>query len=191
MTKKGLLKLAAATIFIFGLVAQSPAQQVVLKYGHVAPPLQIQGRASTFFKNYVEERAKETLKIEIYPLGQLGGQRAMMDAVLAGTLDMTNAGAPILATVIPEFNALCLPFVIMNEDVFWDIMRDKDFRAKIFSLIRNKGAEPLGFSDACGRGLLNKKRPIRSPEDVKGLNIRVMEGPIYTDMFRAMGANTR
>jgi|PlaIllAssembly_1097288.scaffolds.fasta_scaffold124459_2 tripartite ATP-independent transporter DctP family solute receptor len=179
-----------AIVLVLGMASYGFAQ-VVFKLGHVAPPQQIQGKASTFFKTHVEEKTKGAVKIEVYPLSQLGGQRALMDAVLAGTLDLAPAGAPLLSTVMPEFNALCLPFVIANEDIFWDVVRDKEYRDKTFAIVRKKGAEPFGFTDVCGRGFLNKKRPVRTPDDLKGLNIRVMEGSIYTDMWRAMGANTR
>jgi len=192
MTKRRWLPTMSILIFlVFALIAQVSAQQVVFKYGHVAPPKQIMGKASDFLKNYVEEKTKGAIKIEVYPLGQLGGERAMLDAVLAGTINMANIGAPILATAVPEANAFCLPYVIPNEDVFWDVVNDKEFRGKFFSILRKKGVEPIGFIDGCGRGFLNKKRPVRRPEDIKGLTIRVMEGPIYTDMFRALGANTR
>jgi TRAP-type C4-dicarboxylate transport system substrate-binding protein len=50
---------------------------------------------------------------------------------------------------------------------------------------------PLFVSDVILRSFLNKKRPVRTPDDIKGLSMRVMEGPIYTDIFRALGAQTR
>jgi len=189
--KKRFLSAMMAMGLVLIFVSFVSAQQIVFKLGHVAPPQQIQGKSSTFFKNYVEEKTKGAVKIEVYPLGQLGGQRALMDAVLAGTLDMAPAGAPLLATVVPEFNALCLPFVVANEDIFWDVVQDKEFRDKTFAIVRKKGVESFGFTDVCGRGFLNKKRPVRTPDDLKGINMRVMEGSIYTDMWRAMGANTR
>ena len=192
MTKRRWLPTMSILIFlVFALIAQVSAQQVVFKYGHVAPPGNVMFKASNFLKTYVEEKTKGAMKIEVYPSGQLGGERAMLDAVLAGTINMANIGAPILSTAVPEANVLCLPYVIPNEDVFWRVVNGKEFREKFFSLLRKKGVEPIAFIDGCGRGFLNKKRPVRRPEDIRGLTIRVMEGPIYTDMFRALGANTR
>jgi tripartite ATP-independent transporter DctP family solute receptor len=189
--KKWLSKISVATFLVLSLAPFVSAQQLVFKYGHVAPPGNVMFKASNFLKTYVEEKTKGAMKIEVYPSGQLGGERALLDGVLAGTLNMANVGAPILSTVVPEANVFCLPYVIPNEDVFWRIVNDKEFREKFFSLLRKKGLEPIGFIDGCGRGFLNKKRPVRRPEDIRGLTIRVMEGPIYTDMFRALGANTR
>lgn len=194
MSKKWLSAALIAIFVVFGFASNGSvvsAQPLTFRYGHVAPPLQVMGKTSSFFKWYVEMKTQGAVKFELYPLGQLGGERALLDQVLAGTLDMANVGAPIQATVMPEFNVLCLPFVAANEDVFWDIVRTKEFREKLFGIMRKKGVEPLAFIDGCGRGLLNKKRVMRTPEDIKGLRIRVMLGPIYTDMFRAMGAKTR
>lgn len=171
--------------------APAPPEKLVFKYGHCAPPIQIMGRAATFFKEYVEEHSGGAIEIEVYPLSQLGGERAMYDQILAGTLDMGSIGAPIQSTAVPEMNAFCLPFVVANEDIFWDVVKTKEFHDRFTSIVRERtGVELLAYADVCGRGVLNKYRPIRSPEDLQGLKVRVMEGAIYTDMFRAMGAGT-
>jgi len=197
-----LLTLVLAVVVIVSLViggcakpappAPAPApEKLVLRLGHCAPPGQIMDRANNFFKNYVEEHTGGAIEIEIYPQSQLGGERAMFDQVLAGTLDMASIGAPIQSTAVKEYSAFCLPFVIPDEDVFWDMTVVPSLRNKLFDIVRERiGVETLGFDDGCARGLLNKKRTVRSPDDVKGLKIRVMEGAIYADMFTALGAIT-
>ena len=181
--------------FVMGVFMISPtvsvAEPKTFKYGYLSPPTFAMGRTSTFFKNYVEKHTGGAIKIELYPLAQLGGMRAMFDQVMAGTLDMATVASPLIATAFPQFNVFNLPFVVLNDDVMWDILWTKDFRDKMDNTIRKKGIVPLFVCDNGARGFLNKKRVVRSPKDMKGLRMRVMQGSIYTDMFRAMGAKTR
>lgn len=190
------VKLLVASLVIsfipFGLASPAPpAKKLVFKYGHVGPLDQQMHKSALFFKKYVEEKTGGTIEIQVYPLGQLGGERTIFDSILAGTADMGSIGAPIQATVIKEFNVLCLPFILLNEDVLWEIVRTKEFRGRFFTFIRGKGIEPVGFPNISERGILTKKRAVRKVEDMRGLNIRVMEGNIYTDTYKAMGAFPR
>lgn len=169
----------------------TPVKNLVLRYGHVGPFDQVMHKASVVFKKYVDEQTKGAIEIQIFPMSQLGGERTIFDSILTGTVDMGAIGAPIQSTVIKEFNVFCLPFVAINEDVLWDIARSKEFRDRFFPIIRAKGIEPIGFCNITQRGLLNKRRRIIKVADMKGLNIRVMEGSIYTDMYNAMGSFPR
>ena len=189
------LAVVLSVAFIMGVLAISPsvsaAEPKVLKYGYLSPPFVSMGKTSEFFKKYVEEHTGGSLKIELYPLGQLGGMMAMFESILSGTLDMGTVSAPIMANAMPEFNALCLPFVVRDVDVMWKILWTKEFKDKMDNIVRKKGIHPLFICDNGTRGFLNKKRVVRSPEDIKGMSVRVMQGPMYTDMFTAMGAKTR
>jgi len=186
---------ALLLFFVVGVLAVQPsaslADQKKFRYGYLSPPTFSMGRTSEFFKKYVEKHTSGAIEIELYPLAQLGGMRAMFDQVMAGTLDMATVASPLIATAFPEFNVFNLPFVVLNDDVMWDILWTKDFRDKMDNTIRKKGIVPLFVVDNGARGFLDKKRVVRSPKDMKGLRMRVMQGSIYTDMFRAMGAKTR
>jgi len=195
MSIKRWLAVAVLVSFVIGSLAIYPsvsaAEPKVLKYGYLSPPHVSMGKTSEFFKKYVEKNTGGSLKIELYPLAQLGGMMAMFESVLAGTLDMCTVAAPVMGTVMPEFYALCLPFVVPNVDVMWQILWTKEFRDKMDGIIRKKGIQPLFVCDNGTRGFLNKKKVVRSPKDIKGMRMRVMQGSIYTDMFKAMGAKTR
>lgn len=195
MHLKKWLALALSLAFVIGVLTVSPsvsaAEPKVLKYGYLSPPFVAMGKTSEFFKKYVEEHTNGSIKIELYPLAQLGGMMAMFESILSGTLDMGTVSAPVMSTVMPEFNVLCLPFVVPDVDVMWKILWNKEFKDKMNGIIRKKGIQPLFIVDNGTRGFLNKKRVVRSPDDIKGLRVRVMQGSIYTDMFRAMGAKTR
>jgi len=193
-TKKwfGLIALTFfVTCMLSGYPSQSLAQQKVLRYGHISPPTTTMGKSAVFFKNYVEKNTGGSLKIEVYPLSQLGDARSMLEQIMMGTLDIAFVMSPVLATLMPEFNVLNLPFLASNSDIMWLILHTPEFREKLDQVMLKKGIIPLFICDTIQRGFLNKKRPVRTPDDVKGLTMRVMPGPIYTDIFTALGAQTR
>ncbi|MBN1101853.1 MAG: TRAP transporter substrate-binding protein [Deltaproteobacteria bacterium] len=176
---------------LFCYPSESNAQQKVLRYGHISPPHTTMGKTALFFKNYVEKNSKGSLKIEVYPLAQLGDARSMLEQVMMGTVDIAFVMSPVLGTLMPEYNVLNLPFLASNSDVMWLVLHTPEFRDRMDQVIVKKGMVPLFICDVIQRGFVNKKRPVRTPDDIKGLSMRVMEGPIYTDIFKALGAQTR
>ncbi len=171
--------------------SESLAQQKVLRYGHISPPTTTMGKSAIFFKNYVEKNTGGSLKIEVYPLAQLGDARSMLEQISMGTLDIAFVMSPVLGTLMPEYNVLNLPFLASNSDVMWLVLHTPEFRDRMDQVIVKKGMVPLFICDVIQRGFVNRKRPVRTPDDIKGLSMRVMEGPIYTDIFKALGAQTR
>jgi tripartite ATP-independent transporter DctP family solute receptor len=194
VTKKWFVLVILSFFVICGLSfypSESAAQQKVLRYGHIAPPTTTMGKTAVFFKNYVEKNTGGSIKIEVYPLAQLGDARSMLEQVTMGTIDIAFVMSPVLATLMPEFNVLNLPFLASNSDIMWLILHTPEFRDKLDQVIIKKGMIPLFICDVIQRGFVNRKRPVRTPDDIKGLSMRVMEGPIYTDIFKALGAQTR
>ena len=194
VTKKWCVLVILSFFVICGLSgypSESTAQQKVLRYGHISPPSTTMGKVALFFKNYVEKNTGGSIKIEVYPLSQLGDARSLMEQTLAGTVDISFVMSPVLGQLTPEFNAFNLPFLCSNCDIMWYILHTPDFRDKIDKAVLKKGMVPLFVSDVILRGFLNKKKPVRTPDDIKGMSMRVMEGPIYTDIFKALGAQTR
>ncbi|MCK9217503.1 MAG: TRAP transporter substrate-binding protein [Firmicutes bacterium] len=161
-----------------------------IKLGHSGPPGSSLDVVVQNIAEEVEKRTDGALIIEIYPGAQLGDEGVMLDSLMSGTLDMDLAGTPIMANVMPEFNMLSMPFLFRNTDEFFDIVNTDDFIAKSNAITNPKGIVLLGYPNGEMRGLSNVKREVRTPADLKGLNIRVMNGPLYTDMFKALGAMT-
>ena len=162
---------------------------IKLKLGYDPPPNEITDLAAKEFKRMVEERTNGAVIIELYPANQLGSMKQMMDGVLSGTIEMTLNPWNMLTTVMPEFNAMILPFNIDSIELYWKVVTGQEFRDKVNELVNKKGLVFLGVPNGVLRGFISKK-PIRNPADLKGIKVRVMDGPIYTDMFNAWGAGT-
>lgn len=140
------------------------------------------------FKKEVEKNSKGRIKVELYPNGQLGGTREMVESVQMGTLDLTTPTSSPLAGFEPKFQVLDLPFLFKNKDVAWKAL-DGKLGEKLSALLPSHGFVCLGYFENGYRHISNNRNPIVTPKDLKGLKIRTMENPMHIDYFKALGAN--
>ncbi len=173
---------------IFSSFAPCEAKTIV-KYGHVGPPVHPQHHGAVAFAKYVTEKTKGELEVQVFPLGQLGGERSMTEQVQAGTLHMTAVTASVLANFVPEMGIIELPFIYPNREAAYKVLDDKEVKERFAKLCDAKGFVFVGYTENEFRDMTNSKRPIKRPEDLKGLKIRVIEGPIFIDTFKTFGAN--
>lgn len=188
MTRKSIVALLLLMAFIFCSLSVAEAK-IIVKYGHVGPPVHPQHLGALAFAKYVNEKSKGEIEVQVFPLGQLGGERSMTEQVQAGTLHMTAVTATVLSNFVKEMGIIELPFVFPDRDTAYKTLDDKEVKARLDTFCEPKGFVFIGYTENEFRDLTNSQRPIRKPEDMKGLKIRVIEGPIFIDTFRTLGAN--
>ncbi len=176
------------TLFLLGLFATGEAK-IIVKYGHVGPPVHPQHHGAVAFAKYVNEHTNGEIEVQVFPLGQLGGERSMAEQVQAGTLHMTALTSGVLANFVPEIGIIELPFIYPNREVAYNVLDDREVKERFYKYCDAKGFIFIGYTENEFRDLTNSKRPIHKPEDLKGLKIRVIESPIFIDTFKAFGAN--
>ncbi|MEZ8227321.1 TRAP transporter substrate-binding protein [Vibrio splendidus] len=137
------------------------------------------------FKEIVEKFTE--LKVDIYPSAQLGDDRAAIEMLQLGTLDVSIPSTGPLANFYPEYNVFDLPFMITSEDVADKVLRS-EFGDDMLKRLESKGLVGLDFWENGFRHVTNSRRAVKSIEDVKGLKIRTMESPLHLDAWKAMGA---
>jgi tripartite ATP-independent transporter DctP family solute receptor len=184
-----------SVFFIFGLflvcvlfIFSTASAKTVIKFGHVAPTFHGQSVGADHFAKYVMEKTNGEVEVRTYPMGQLGGERSMAEQVQSGTLQVAAITCAVLSNFVPQAALIPLPFVFPDRRTAYAVL-DSEIRDKLFSYFPAKGFMALGFTENEFRDLSNSKRPIRKPEDLKGLKIRLMESPVYLDTFRQMGVN--
>ncbi|OPY66217.1 MAG: 2,3-diketo-L-gulonate-binding periplasmic protein YiaO precursor [Syntrophorhabdus sp. PtaU1.Bin050] len=188
MTKKmffAILIVAAFAVFSSGIADA----KMIVKYGHVGPPIHPQHHGALAFAKYVAEKTKGEIEVQVFPLGQLGGERSMTEQVQGGTLQMTAVTAGVLANFVPQIGIIELPFVYPNREVAYKVLDDKEVKERFAKFCDAKGFVFIGYTENEFRDLTNSKRPVRTPADMKGLKIRVLESPMMIDTFKALGAN--
>jgi C4-dicarboxylate-binding protein DctP len=168
--------------------SETNGEKITIKIGHIATETLPEHLAAVEFKKFVEEKSNGRVVVEIYPNGQLGGDRQMTEAVSLGTLDITTVTTSVLTTYDSKFGILDMPFSFATpEDGFKAV--DGELGNYLNKLLPNYGIRNLGYMLNGVRHAVNNVRPINQPEDFKGLKLRVMESPVYIDMMTLLGAN--
>lgn len=160
-----------------------------LKYGLTPPPVHWHAKSALLFADYVKEKTNGEITIDVFPMGQLGGERSMVEQVQGGTLDMADITTAVLSNFVPQVALFDMPFIWPSRGVAYSVLNDSEFRKIIFDLFPKKGMYAFGYGENEIRDLTNTKREVRTPADVKGMKIRVMEAPVYLDTWRALGAS--
>lgn len=180
-----------------GLVvdALKTAKPVTMTLAHpeTPDPLNFIHSAALAFKDYVETESQGKITVNIAPGGQLGDSAEMPKQIQMGVIE----GAMSIAEghVAPYFKGiqvLSIPYLFVSVDqALYTLDVDRPFGKELWQQLEDKtGLKVLAVWDNGGfRCFTNNKRPIHTPEDMKGLKIRTMQIPAHMEMVRALGAN--
>lgn len=164
------------------------AAEVQLRMGHsgqTTEPLQILGNK---WAELLAEQAKGKLSMKVYPQGQLGDDKSLVEQLRLGTVDVTMVPADVLVGSIPEMAVIGLPFAFntyAEAHRFLDGPGGKMLLAKLSAI----GLIGVGFVDTGFRSIGTTSRPIRTPDDLKGLKIREIPSPVVLDTINALSGN--
>jgi tripartite ATP-independent transporter DctP family solute receptor len=148
------------------------------------------GRAAIRFADGVKFRTNGRVQIKTYFEGQLhaGGQTGEFELLQQGVADFAIGSTINWSSQVKELNLFNLPFMFPNHPAL-DAVEAGEPGKRLFQLMEQKGVIPIAWGENGFREVTNSKRPIRRPEDFRGLNMRVVGIPIFADIFRALGAN--
>lgn len=139
------------------------------------------------FKEYVEDRMGDRYEVQIFPNELLGGQKKAIELTQTGAIDIVVVGAPNVETVASIYEIFSIPYLFASKQAYFDTMRDEEYMQKVYSSTDEAGFHVLTWYNAGLRSFYAKK-PIRTPEDMKGLKIRVQQSPASIAMVNALGA---
>lgn len=176
--------------FILLPAGSATADTQKIKFGHVAPPFHGQSKGADAFAAYVKDKTGGKIDIATFPMGQLGNERSMAEQVQAGTLHMAAITSAVLQNFVPQMAILDMPFIYPDRKTAYATLDDPEVQERLFSYFAKKGFVGIGFTENEFRDITNSKRPIRTPADVAGLKIRVMNSPVYLDTFKQLGASS-
>jgi tripartite ATP-independent transporter DctP family solute receptor len=140
------------------------------------------------FAELVSQRTKGQVEIKVFPAGQLGGERALIEGVQLGTIEMSFTTTGAIAGFAPEFQVLDLPFLFPTYEAAYTYL-DGEQGKKLLALLDRKGIHGVAYLENGWRNFTSSKRPINSPADIKGQKIRVMESPMYMGLISTMGGS--
>jgi TRAP-type transport system periplasmic protein len=171
--------------------AMALAQQKVLKYAHFQParPDQPKHAAALAFKEHVEKATNGSIKVEIFPAGQFGNDADTMSGLRLGTLEMAVAHDGAIAGIYKPIGILGIPFLYDNHEHAWRVYDSPWLKEFSDDMVKKTGVRLLSLADNGVRHFTNSKRTIRTPDDMKGLKIRVMPSPVFQTLVTALGAS--
>jgi tripartite ATP-independent transporter DctP family solute receptor len=182
----GLLVAAPAVI----LSPREARAAVTLTLGHGAAPGNPRTVACEAFAKMVAERTGGSVAIKIAGTEQLGSDISMLTSLRTGALDLSANSQGPAAGLVPELNALGLPFLFANTDAAMKVLNGPVGE----ELVKKFGAVRIVCLDWWDNGIrhtTNSKRSINKPEDFKGLKIRTPADAVTVDIFQALGAATQ
>ena len=186
---KRLLAVLALTLSMTGLIGEAAAQQkTVIKFAHHAPVTYPYQDGALKFKEVAERISGGKLEVQVFGGAQLGGERDLLEGIKLGTIHMC-IGAGGLANFAPAYNVVQLPFLIKNQEHMVKIAEGPAGKLLSQRIEEQGGYKVLGYFSTGDSGIQTVKAPVRTPADLKGVKIRVMENPALIESMRAMGAN--
>jgi len=160
-----------------------------IQYGHYETSFHPQNQGAIAFAKHVYDRSIGDITVEVFPWGQLGAERSMANQVKNGSLHIAAVGADVLGDFIPELNVFELPFIYPDRATAHKVLDDKEVMERIERLCNAKGFVFIGYAESELRDITNSRRPIKTPDDLKGLKVRTTQSPIFIDTFKILGAN--
>jgi TRAP-type transport system periplasmic protein len=146
------------------------------------------GAMVTVFKSLMEAGTNGDIQVQSFPNGQLGKDNEVVSQVKAGVIQSGIHSVGGFASIYPMMGVIDVPFAFPNISATYAVF-DGPFGARLAADIEQKtGLKVLGFGDSGGFfHFTNSKRPIKSPEDMKGLKIRTMGLDTHKAIVSALG----
>jgi len=178
----------ALTLALGGAAWAAPK---VMKYGHFQPAKLDQPKhaAALAFKNYVEANTKGSIKVDVYPASQLGNEVTVIEGLKMGTMEMIVLHDGPISTFYKPFMLYAMPYLFDDQAMAWSVVDGPFGQAMAEDMRKTTGIRMMALGDNGIRHFTNSKRPIKSPDDMKGLKIRVMTGPIWSKLVESLGAS--
>jgi TRAP-type transport system periplasmic protein len=175
-------------LVVAALVAHGSAfAQTELKLGHVGEPGSLFQVSADEYAKRVNAKLAGKVKVVVYGSSQWGGDKEMVQKLKLGTIDMA-VPSTVMTSEVDQFGLFELPYIVkdrahmarIEKEVFWPSLAPE---------AEKKGLKILAVWENGYRHITNNKKPIKVPDDLKGIKLRVPEGKWRVKMFQEYGAN--
>jgi tripartite ATP-independent transporter DctP family solute receptor len=181
------IALVLAILLIAGGIPAEAALQ--LKLGHSVSDQHPYHLGAQRFKEIVEKETNGEIEIALFPNNQLGtGERDLLEGLQRGTVDLYVGSTGPMGGFEKKFMLFDFPFLFKSKEQAYSVL-DGEIGQYVMGLLDKIGIKGLAWYENGFRHFTNSRRPVNSPEDVKGLKLRTMENKIHMALWRAMGAD--
>lgn len=141
------------------------------------------------FAKQVEAKTNGRIKVQVFSGAQLGDEKSTIEQVQFGAIDLIRIGTAPLAEFNKQIGVTALPYLFKDKDQMFKVLDGKIGDQLFASLAADSKIVGLAWLDAGARNFYNTKKDVKSPDDLKGLKIRVQESKPMIDMVKALGAS--
>lgn len=193
-----LVLVLSLVLFVFKLNPNAPVKSgssganslLEIKVGHANREGDPSYDAWVYFKQQIEERSKGEITVKLFPDGQAGDERELIEAVRNGRIDLATVNVAALARVHEQFNLFVLPYLWKDEKTMLKFCDSPAGQKLAKSFEKKQGIHLLSFWSNGTRHCFQSTKPIYRPEDFEGVTMRVMNNDVYIRLFSALGAKT-
>lgn len=167
--------------------AADPDKVYTLQAGHSLPDNHPYQLAFLEMAKNVEERTNGQVIIEVFANSEIGAERELTEGMTLGTVDLVVSSTAPVTNFVPELGVLDVPFIFQNRESAVEVL-EGEIGDELFAKMEENGIMGLSWGENGYRHITNAKRPVNTPEDLKGLKIRTQENAIHLAAFEALGA---
>lgn len=140
------------------------------------------------FGEIVEEESGGAITVEVFPNGQLGGDREVFEGLQMNSIQGTTISTGPIAPFASRFSVFDLPFLFPDSETAYAIL-DGEIGRDLLEDLPEQGVIGLNYWENGFRHLTNNQRAVTTVEDIAGLDIRTLENDLHIEMWRELGAN--
>jgi TRAP-type transport system periplasmic protein len=177
-------RMVLAGLLALGVAAPAAAEE--LKFGYSLPATSHYGASATAMGEELAKRTNGKWTIKQFPANALGGEREMVEGLQIGTVDLVATSTGPVGNFVPDTLLTDIPF-LFRDYAHADAVLDGPIGQQILDQFPKNGLVALAWGENGFRNLTNSKRPVRTPEDARGLKVRTMENQVHMTAFRTIG----
>ena len=175
-----------SSMMLTGCGAGSDDDRKIVRIGHVQSQTHPDHLGLEAFASYINEKLGDKYRVEVYPSELLGSQTEMVQLTQTGAIDFVVASNAIMETFSAKYQIFNLPYLFSSVEAYHEAMDDPEVTDPIFKTTSKAGLETVAWLDAGTRNFY-ATTPIYTPDDLKGLKIRVQQSPTNVEMMRLLG----
>ncbi len=183
------LSVFAAVALLAGCGSQKPAAQegpkYKLKLATQLPESHPVAAAALIYAQKVKDKSKGQIEVTVFNNGTLGQERDLIEGMKLGTVDMANVNAALMVGFAPRWQVFSLPYIFQSEEHMYKVVNGP-IGQDLGKDIEKNGIKLMAFQWSGFRSITAKK-PVNTPDDLKGLKIRSMPSKTMVDSINAMG----
>lgn len=175
-------------LFLCLVLLSSVNAATTIQLGVVTKPGSAQNIVADKFKELLEARSEGRFQVKIFHSASLGNETEILQQIQMGTIQMGVITSGPFDSFDPIVRVIDYPFLFKDNDQADEIL-DGPLGSEILKSLESSGFKGISFSENGFRNLTNSKRSVQSPDDVRGLKIRVMASALHKAIWQGLGAN--